>query len=316
MKLIQPREAAEMTGLTRQTIQNWIQKGTINVHKINKVNYIDADTINALADTIEDVKAAEQAMLKEKELFEQERKEYARKLNNVRDKVWRIRYLFVITNSAIRTDFYKTMVHLMCAHGGLTPREGQVLTLLLEGNSYNEIAYKMEITHSRILQIANKAVRKSKDLSHIQHKLDDIELKDAYIEDLKMRLDALKNELVAVENTKLMREKMEAEEYVAQRIQEDSKLKVYTIKLVDLCQQHKVSVRAVNCCHSLDIETVGQLAQRYKSDILKARNCGKKTLYELDELLESYGLSFGTDTQAYIERKKHEYLEVWKALNK
>lgn len=315
MKLVQAKEAARITGLTRQTIQNWIQKGTIKVHKINKANFIDADTLIALADTIEDVRATEQAIKREKELFEQERLEYEQKRHNVRDKIWRIRYLFVMANSTIRTDFYKTMVHLMCAHSDLTEREGQVLTMLLEGVSYSDVAKEIGITLTRIQQIASNAIRKAKDLSKIQKKLDDIELKDAYIEDLKMRLDGLKSQLVEVENTKLMREKMDAEEYVANKMREDNDLKILRIRIVDLCQDGKVSVRAANSCNQLQIETIADLASCNRSDILKARNCGKKTLFELIDILEIYGLKFGIDTKSIIENKKHKYMDEWKMLN-
>ena len=316
MKLVQPREAAEMTGLTRQTIQNWITKGTIKVHKINKANFIDADTLMALADTIEDVRATEEAIKMEKELFEQERLEYEQRRHNIRDKVWRIRYLFVMTNSAIRTDFFKTMVHLMCAHNDLNPREGQVLTMLLEGNSYNEVAKEMGISNARVQQITNKAIRKAKNLSQIQKKLDDIVLKDTYIEDLKMRLKSLKQQLVEAENTKLMREKMEAEEYVAKKMREDGYLSILQQRIVDLCRDGKVSVRAAHSCNQLQIETIAELASSHRSDILKARNCGKKTLWELDELLEGYGLQFGTDMKYLVEKKRQEFIDEWKVLNK
>ena len=66
-------------------------------------------------------------------------------------------------------------------------------------------------------------------------------------------------------------------------------------KLVDM----DLSVRALNCLKSADVETLGELVVFNKTDLLKFRNFGKKSLTELDELLESLNLSFGMDITKY-----------------
>ena len=66
-------------------------------------------------------------------------------------------------------------------------------------------------------------------------------------------------------------------------------------KLTDM----NLSVRALNCLKSADVETLGDLVQYNKTDLLKFRNFGKKSLSELDDLLESLNLSFGTDISKY-----------------
>ena len=53
-------------------------------------------------------------------------------------------------------------------------------------------------------------------------------------------------------------------------------------KLVDM----NLSVRALNCLKAADVETLGDLVQFNKTDLLKFRNFGKKSLSELDDLLE------------------------------
>ena len=60
-----------------------------------------------------------------------------------------------------------------------------------------------------------------------------------------------------------------------------------------------LSVRALNCLKAADVETLGDLVQFNKNDLLKFRNFGKKSLTELDDLLESLNLSFGTDISKY-----------------
>ena len=66
-------------------------------------------------------------------------------------------------------------------------------------------------------------------------------------------------------------------------------------KLTDL----DLSVRALNCLKAADVETLGQLAEFNKNDLLKFRNFGKKSLTELEAKLHSLNLAFGTDISKY-----------------
>jgi DNA-directed RNA polymerase subunit alpha len=60
-----------------------------------------------------------------------------------------------------------------------------------------------------------------------------------------------------------------------------------------------LSVRALNCLKAADVEMVGDLVRFNKNDLLKFRNFGKKSLTELDELLETLNLEFGMDITRY-----------------
>jgi len=66
-------------------------------------------------------------------------------------------------------------------------------------------------------------------------------------------------------------------------------------KLVDL----DLSVRALNCLKAAEVETLGDLVKFNKNDLLKFRNFGKKSLTELDELLQGMNLNFGMDISKY-----------------
>ena len=66
-------------------------------------------------------------------------------------------------------------------------------------------------------------------------------------------------------------------------------------KLVDL----DLSVRALNCLKAADVDTLGDLVQFNKNDLLKFRNFGKKSLTELEELVKSKGLEFGMNISKY-----------------
>ena len=60
-----------------------------------------------------------------------------------------------------------------------------------------------------------------------------------------------------------------------------------------------LSVRALNCLKAADVETLGELVKYQKNDLLKFRNFGKKSLTELDELLDNLKLTFGMDISRY-----------------
>lgn len=66
-------------------------------------------------------------------------------------------------------------------------------------------------------------------------------------------------------------------------------------KLVDM----DLSVRALNCLKSAEVETLAELVVFNKTALLKFRNFGKKSLFELEDLLTSLNLSFGMDITPY-----------------
>lgn len=66
-------------------------------------------------------------------------------------------------------------------------------------------------------------------------------------------------------------------------------------KLIDL----DLSVRALNCLKAAEVDTLGELVSHNKSDLMKFRNFGKKSLTELEELVEEKGLDFGMDLSKY-----------------
>ncbi|MBR9847203.1 DNA-directed RNA polymerase subunit alpha [uncultured Psychroserpens sp.] len=66
-------------------------------------------------------------------------------------------------------------------------------------------------------------------------------------------------------------------------------------KLVDM----DLSVRALNCLKAAEVDTLGDLVSFNKNDLMKFRNFGKKSLTELEELVNVKGLNFGMDLAKY-----------------
>lgn len=87
-------------------------------------------------------------------------------------------------------------------------------------------------------------------------------------------------------------EKAETEEFDESSLHMRQLLKT---KLVDM----DLSVRALNCLKAADIETLGDLVSFNKNDLLKFRNFGKKSLTELEDLVETKNLTFGMNVSKY-----------------
>ncbi len=96
------------------------------------------------------------------------------------------------------------------------------------------------------------------------------------------------DEKIIIEEQQSKTQETYNEEYVRMR-------QLLNQKLVDL----DLSVRALNCLKAAEVDTLGALVTYHRADLLKFRNFGKKSLTELDELLEKNGLAFGMDITKY-----------------
>lgn len=75
--------------------------------------------------------------------------------------------------------------------------------------------------------------------------------------------------------------------------------KILTTSVDDL----ELSVRSHNCLKAANIKTLSDLVKRDESEMLKFRNFGRKSLAELIEIVENYGLEFGMDVDKYLKDK-------------
>ena len=94
-------------------------------------------------------------------------------------------------------------------------------------------------------------------------------------------------------------------------VEEDSPIDEVDLRMRKLLKskltEMNLSVRALNCLAAANVETLGDLVQYNKNDLLKFRNFGKKSLSELENLLASQNLTFGMDIAKYkLEKEEKE----------
>lgn len=303
MARITRNKAAEILGLSRQTISNYIEQGLIGScvgeHGILYVNSEDvekyAQKYNMLAanekmidDKLKEVEAHKRAI--NVELTELRNRATA----NGKLAANAVGMLFGVIN---------TMSYL-----NITPklsyRESQMLKDIINGMTYDELSFKYDLTTARIRQIVEKTCNK---LTYNENAaIADI----ATNQDLRIVIDGLKKKLKAVQTS--------YDEY--RRAKGDVPISSAVLpplilgKDVNDCD---FPIRILNMFRSYNIYTVGDLLRKFhgKSDIAKIRNLGKKSIYIILDFIEENNLSFKQDGESdedfYIRlnnlmNKKHE----------
>ncbi len=95
------------------------------------------------------------------------------------------------------------------------------------------------------------------------------------------------------------------EEFVSPEEEEEDEETVRIRQLLKTrVDELELSVRSSNCLRAANIQTLSDLVSKTESEMLKYRNFGRKSLNELNGILEELNLSFGMDISKYIESQK------------
>ncbi|KGN70219.1 DNA-directed RNA polymerase subunit alpha [Porphyromonas sp. COT-239 OH1446] len=114
--------------------------------------------------------------------------------------------------------------------------------------------------------------------------------------------DALKESArILIEHFRLFSDETIEEEVVEQDANDDFDPDLLHMRqlLKSPLQELDLSVRALNCLNAAQVFTLGELVGYEKADLMKFRNFGKKSLDELQELLDKLNLTFGMDISKY-----------------
>lgn len=95
-------------------------------------------------------------------------------------------------------------------------------------------------------------------------------------------------------------EEQQQQEIVEEEVKaaERNRLKKILLTPVD---ELELSVRAHNCLKAANIKTLAELVQLQESELLKFRNFGRKSLHELSEVVQGFGLEFGMSVEQYLK---------------
>ncbi len=304
MARITRNKAAEILGLSRQTISNYIEQGLIgSCVGEHGILYVNSEDVEKYAQKYKMLAANEKMIDDKLKEVESHKRAINVELTELRNRATAsgklaanaVGMLFGVIN---------TMSYL-----NITPklsyRESQILKDIINGMTYEELSFKYDLTAGRIKQIVDKTCNK---LTYNEN----VTIAEiATNQDLRIVIDGLKKKLKAVQTS--------YDEY--RRAKGDVPISGAVLpplilgKDVNDCD---FPVRILNMFKSYDVYTVGDLLRKFhgKSDLAKIRNLGKKSVYIILDFIEENNLCFKQDGESdedfYIRinnnlsNKKHE----------
>ena len=293
-RLISRDEAALLLDVTPQTISNWVEKGIIKGHLVDRQLKlkIDKASIEKYFDSLSDLAFIEKRILAAKRDLQFAEKELEKNLDDTRSA---IHLLGKGVPAYLLNDIFSAIIEAS-GEDVLNEREKRILTMLLEGKDVEFAAEEYGVTRSRIMQIVSHAVRKLacvKTFSELRKENKQLIFDNTNFQTV---VQAFQNRIKELERINNITSAPVSEYDHLLGDKGGHFTALMNTKVIDM----KITVRSLNCLKAADIETLGDLVRCKKTDLLKHRNFGKKSLTELDDLLDSLHLHFGMDVDAII----------------
>lgn len=278
-------EAAARLGVDPQTITNWVERGLLGGYcdKKSRRFYVNGKDVEKYAEQYKLMSVSEETLKEKIKAFQDKEREMDARLGLLlRDE------LFI--QKANDNNLRECLVNLYVMLSNRGERSTSVITDFLEGEGVTYIADKYSLSRERIRQIILKGLR-------------------AFVGDVENLLFTLKENINLKEEVQSLKRKLAIALGASDHTEKHIVLPtVFSTRLVDL----NISVRSLNAMKTHDIETVGDLVQYSMSELLKTRNFGKKSLSELDDLVQSLGLHWGMSAAKIYAKGMQQMRDVSK----
>ena len=291
-RLLSRDEAALLLDVTPQTISNWVEKGVLKGHFVDRLLKIDKATVEKYFDTLSDLAFIEKRIFAAKRDLQLAEKELEKNLDDTRSAIH-------LLGKGVPTHLLNEIFSAIIEASGddvLKEREKTILTMLLEGKDVEFVAEEYGLTRSRIMQIVSKAVRKLatvKTFSELRREYKQLVFDNTNFQNV---IEALQNRVKKLERINNIDTAPVSEyDYLL-----GDKGGTFTAMMNTPVYDLDISVRSLNCLKGADVDTLYDLVKCNKTDLMKFRNFGKKSLTELEDLLENLHLHFGMDVDAII----------------
>ena len=280
MARITRKKAAEILGLSRQTISNYIEQGLIgSCVGEHGILYVNSEDVEKYAQKYKMLAANEKMIDDKLKEVEAHKREINVELTELRNRATANGKL-----AANAVGMLFGVINVM-SHLGVVPnlnyRESHILKDIINGMNYDELSLKYDLTPTRIRQIVEKTCNK------LTYNEDAVIADIATNQYLRNVIDGLKKNLKAVQTS--------YDEY--RRAKGDVPISAAVLpplilgKDVNDCN---FPVRILNMFKRCDVYTVGDLLRKFhgKSDLDKIRNLGKKSVCIILDFIEENNLSF------------------------
>lgn len=284
-KYISTATAAKLAGVTQQTIQNLCRDGYLSYKKKGFMYQVSKSGVLAYKAEIDKIYSAEKD-------FYEIRKEYERKTVELKRKIVRtdaqfellgIKRQFPIIMRSIAKILQRYDIYL---DDILVPREKEILLKLLNGASISTLSDEFMLSKQRIHELIDRSAYKisihENEIAILQHE----------IAGLKSVIEKKNDEIIKL-NRIINGEIVDGVE-ITETTKQMSKLLDTNVRDLD------TSIRLQNCLiYGGECKTLRDVVKMDRNYFLKFRNFGKKSLTELDEILQSYGIWYGMDLSLY-----------------
>ena len=276
MERITRNKAAEALGVTPQTISNYVKEGILGGFiGIKNTLYVNADDVDKYLKKYRFIAVKEEMIDRKIRELKDRENEINDRLADTRKELLGVRYE---TPSAIilaKALFRAAMIPR------LSTREMDIIDMYIDGDSLQEIADVFSLTSARINQIIAKALRKfTEQTGEITENLRENSYLEAEIRSLRLSMAALKKD------------------YNDYRLShgdtEDESLFSPPEILLKPIEECGFSRRVISVLNWDKVYDVNGLVTKFfcLDDILKLRNIGRGSLYEIKFFIEKHGLLF------------------------
>lgn len=258
--MLSRQDAAEFLRCTQQTVSNYVSSGVLKGHKINGRLFVDADTLYAIADTVDDIETAKKRIAELRDECETERRALEDAVNEKREE------LALYKSSPVSRLTRFAVTSMIRSFSEVLPRpELEVLVDLVNNGNPDYTAQKMDTTVKNVIKAAERACGRMR-IARYDKKVKENEYLRKRIAELERENECLRKGVACGVG------------------EQDNPVLKYKISDCDF------SVRTITCMKAIGIETVGDLLGTSIKEIAKYRNVGRKTIAELENFAETNGL--------------------------
>lgn len=305
-ELLSRKEAAEIFGVNIQTISNWCKEGLLKKMENKKNTLIIRASVEKLIAEFKELPSIEREISEKMESVKTLRNELEQlkeEINNYEKLFWGKKYVRKIWETVV--DIYANFTK---ENEYITNMEKDILLTLIEDDSkIEELKEKWDMRKEQIRVIVQKSMRILKNEPHyikeeIQALRDENYRLKRENQELKYASIDKKWEYVRYLYDKKRDEKNNSDTYeYPTHLYERGRILGLTKEEVNSFMEYhsfpvtdfKLSIRALNCLKAASMETIGDIVTREKKELLQMRYFGRKSLIEIEDLVNSLGLVFG-----------------------
>lgn len=280
MARITRNKAAEILGVSRQTISNYIKEGILGSYVgEHGILYVNSEDIEKYAQKYKMIAANEKMIDEKLKEVEYRKRAINVELTELRDRATAngrlaanaVGMLFGVINA---------MSHLGVLPN-LTYRESSLLKDIINGMTYDELSIKYGVSATRIRQIAEKTCNK------LTYNENIVIAELSTNRTLQYEVERLKKVIKSLQ--------VSFDEY--RRAKGDKPVSSAVLPPLILSRDIKdcgFSVRILNALKGFDVYTVGDLVRnlRGRSELMKLRNLGRKSVWAILDFVEENNLDF------------------------